>query len=443
MKSANGRIKNIASHITGLLGVRVLALTLMLAQTLMITRVFGAEAFGKLSFALSVGSVATLIICFGLDNVLMRDLAKVGVNRIAKDPQWRPKLQFILGFSVAAQGVICGSFLAYLFHTDELPNYKLSLIIVFSLIPLQVIRRFFEMLLQGAKRTTYSMIGSQVAQPLLMIIGIGASIQLQTPKLIETLLAIYVVAIVGSSLLSLIIFRPTWRRIYPEKAEFSSTIDKKSLLSSGFNLSIVTLAFLIGQQIDSVLIGLLRGPSDVAEVKIALRVAELASTLRVVASLYYRPRVIEAHANSNTQLLQSLARQQVILFSTTGSLISISIWVWAESITGIFGAEFVEAANVTRIYMIGIFVTMLCGPANMILAFTGHERLASRILAISLVIQICLDLILIPHFGSMGCAIANAAGLTFFGIWSSIYSYRRTGVNPTILCITSGLFGRK
>jgi len=107
--------------------------------------------------------------------------------------------------------------------------------------------------------------------------------------------------------------------------------------------------------------------------------------------------------------------------------------VFAEEAMGMFGEDFVAGAPVMRIYLIGVFFTMLAGPGSSLLSMCGHETMSARILWIALSVNLALDLALIPFYGALGCAIANMASLIVLGLAAAIMARRRTGIQPWAL----------
>lgn len=86
-----------------------------------------------------------------------------------------------------------------------------------------------------------------------------------------------------------------------------------------------------------------------------------------------------------------------------------------------------------RVYVLGVFVTMLCGPCTLLMTLCDHEHVASRILWASLAIQVVLDCILIPLFGPLGCAVSNCLSLLIMSVSGVIMTRKRLGVNTSVL----------
>ena len=71
----------------------------------------------------------------------------------------------------------------------------------------------------------------------------------------------------------------------------------------------------------------------------------------------------------------------------------------------------------------------MCGTPDVMLQMTGYEKLYKNIMVVAVFINISLNLILIPKFGSVGAAIASLIGLSFWNIASVVYVKKMVGIH--------------
>lgn len=429
-----------------LMSVRMLAIGLTFLQTIAITRVFGSEVFGLLSFALSISALLVLFLSAGLDQVLMRDIARIGKDIVSKSKRWRHTWNLIqryvvpLTIFISIVGVlVCG-------FTLFAKEYKFTLIVAFSVLPFILLRKYIEAMCQGTKQVTRSIMGSQIFYPTLMILGAlyvwYFGIEANSVNIAFT----YAVAVIGSFIASFILILTTLKNLklgdktqIINKEQQNESLDdspsEKKLLISGIHFSLVSLGFVLGQHIDVLLMGVLSTPENVALVRIAARVAEMAALMRAIVILQYKPLMSEAYGKGDFSLLQSHVSFMVKIFVITGIPITLGLWFFAEQAMAVFGSEFVSGAWAMRIYILGVFFLLLCGPCNAILSVTDNESKASKYIWIAIFINAVLDLILIPIFGAIGCGIANAASMVFVGVLSVRASRSLLNIDTTILSI--------
>jgi O-antigen/teichoic acid export membrane protein len=429
------------------MSVRMFAIGLTLVQTIVMTRVFGSEVFGLLSIALSVSALMVLLLSAGLDQILMRDIARIGKSRVAYSQRWQDLWRLVLLWVVPLTLVVASLGVLLISLTNIGGPYQLTLIAAFLLLPIILSRKFIESICLGTKQVVRSITGSQIVYPILMILG-GASIWLLgIDSDAQSVALTYAFAGVGSLIASSLLIAGALREmsakttvIDKESSENTDLLQSpgdKAILMSGVHFSLVSLGFVLSQHIDVLLMGVLSTPENVALVRIAARVAEMAGLMRAIIVLQYRPILSEAYGKKNLEVIEEHVSFMLKVFITTGLPIVIGTCVFAEEIMLVFGDEFEVGANALRIYIIGVFLTLLAGPGDVVLSQTGFESYASKTLMISLCVQILLGLILIPIWGVEGCATANLCALATTAILMRFNTKKHTGIEPSVVRLFS------
>tara|TARA_Y100000310_G_scaffold345402_1_gene464551 strand:+ start:59234 stop:60712 length:1479 start_codon:yes stop_codon:yes gene_type:complete len=85
----------------------------------------------------------------------------------------------------------------------------------------------------------------------------------------------------------------------------------------------------------------------------------------------------------------------------------------------LFGAKYVSGAVAMQILLLGVLVYMIGSINNNIISGIGHPIVVAKIIAISAVINVTLNLILIPIFGIEGAAAATSLSYLFMLIYST------------------------
>ncbi len=408
------------------LAVRLCAIGLTFIQTLALTRVFGAEIYGTLSLAISVGALLTLALSLGMDQVIMRDLARIGPAHAPRSPLWQNTLGQAARAVIPLATVVT---LAALCLTAQSGN-PAFLAIAVSL-PLLLARKFLENWVLGAGAVLRSMLASQIVFP--VAITVGAAILLITPASADLRAAgvLYTTAALSSVVAALILAAGTIRQTLPQTLQTTDLAP----LATGRALALVTFGFLASQHIDVLLTGLLSDPTDTALVRVSARVAEMLGLLRMVAVLHFKPKLAAAYGQQNRAALIAQTRSLTLIFTASGLPLFAALWLLAPQLLALFGPEFTAAAPVLRLYLIAVGLTLLAGPCTMLLTLCDAEKTAARILWIALSVNLILDLILIPKFGAMGCASANIAALATLSVLGIAATRRRIGIDPSILAL--------
>lgn len=429
------KIKKIFKKLGLLMFVRLFAIGLTFLQTIFITRVFGSEVFGQLSFALSVSALLVLLFSGGMDQVIMREIARVGIKNIRSSHSWRLICAALRKFTIPL-AIVGLSLIIFFIYAFLQSSFRLSLLFVIALIPLVLIRKYSEAINQGSKNILKSIFGSQVVYPLFMILGCIISASMSLPSNIQYLSLIYLVAVILSTFVAIFFVLVTINSTTEVRTVVEENISgstQRTYLNSGFHFALVSLGFIIGQHIDVLLMGFFSTADNVGLVRIAARVAEMAGLMRAIVVLQYKPLLAEAVGRNDKTLIQNHSKFMMNVYVLTGIPITLFCWIFAEEVMSVFGSEFVNGAWAMRIYLGGVLVTLIMGPSNSLLAMSGNEALASKILFQALSIQIVLDLLLIPSYGVNGCAIANCLSLTFLGFRSRYLTKKVLNIESSIL----------
>jgi O-antigen/teichoic acid export membrane protein len=90
----------------------------------------------------------------------------------------------------------------------------------------------------------------------------------------------------------------------------------------------------------------------------------------------------------------------------------------------LFGKEFIAGTGVLYILLLGQLSNTFSGSLALILQMTGNEKVFRNILTLGLIINVLLNIILIPRIGMIGAAIASAISLIVWNVLSLIYIKR-------------------
>ncbi len=77
----------------------------------------------------------------------------------------------------------------------------------------------------------------------------------------------------------------------------------------------------------------------------------------------------------------------------------------------LFGPQFVAGYPVMFILVVGFLLRSSMGPAEFLLNMLGEQRLCAAVLATTAVLDIALNLALVPRFGMLGAATATSISL--------------------------------
>ncbi len=175
--------------------------------------------------------------------------------------------------------------------------------------------------------------------------------------------------------------------------------------------SLATLAQIVIQRFDIVLIGVLRGPAEAAVYTAATRFLVAGQLGNTGISMAAQPRFTELFAVGNRRGANTVYQTTTAwLVALTWPLYLLAM-IYAPAVLAVFGHAYHAGGAVMLILGCAMLVATGCGLVDMVLTTTGRTSwsLANGLLAVTL--NAGVDLALIPRYGMTGAAIGWAAAI--------------------------------
>ncbi len=151
---------------------------------------------------------------------------------------------------------------------------------------------------------------------------------------------------------------------------------------------------------------------DVAVFHNAFRTSSLVMLVLMAINSIAAPKFSALHHQGDIESLKHIAIWSTRLMVLACIPVLGFILVFSEWIMGLFGPEFVVGAPVLVVLALGQFVNVATGSVGFLLSMTGHERYLLCSSGITAVVMVGLCVWLIPEYGVMGAAIAQAVSLS-------------------------------
>ncbi len=189
------------------------------------------------------------------------------------------------------------------------------------------------------------------------------------------------------------------------------------LMIDGFTLFILNL--------DVLLLEYLRVPPDQIGIYFAaLKTISLIAFVHFSISAVAMPRFAALHARGEiAEIRQFLLRMQKWCFWPS-ALGAAFLLIAGKPLLWLFGPDFIAAYPVMFILAVGLLLRAGAGPAQNLLAVSGHQDKAAMILFATLLLNGGLGFALIPRFGIEGAAIAISAAFAFEAIVTILLTRR-------------------
>jgi len=379
---------------------------------------YGTEAdYGVFSLAFAILSICTVIATLGLQQGIPRSIAYVrGGNDSERVQKLIPaSVQFglIAGISLGIIVFLASDILAAKIFHDTALGFPLK---IFALgIPFLTLIYVFVSVFRGfddVKPTVYFRdILRNFLFPLLLLPIIF--LDLPFTGVFYAFVASLVICFVA-----LIVY--TVKRL-PFPIGFRTRLSvnpvaRELLLFSLPLLGVVMLNFIIAWT-DTLMLGGLKSSADVGLYNAAHPLAQFISAPLGAMVLIYMPVASGLYAQGSVPEMRRIFSIITKWLCSATLPLFLILFLFPDTVLSfLFGASYAPAATALRILSIGFIISNLLGPNRATLIAIGEVRFIMRATLATAVLNIGLNIALIPPFGIEGAAIASVAAITSINV---------------------------
>jgi O-antigen/teichoic acid export membrane protein len=405
--------------------VRVLGAGLGFAFNVALARVLGAEGLGVYNLSLTFTLIASVVGRMGMDAAML----KFGATSYA-DQDWR-RLAAVHRMGMAIAAVCCGlvatsSFLAADWvaaniYSDPAIANPLRLMSL-ALLPFSLLSLYGELLKAGQHQALSSLVqGAALPIVNLLLLFVFADQLAGASAAAGLYLAGTVVVCIAAYVL--------WRRSVPSPYPVPvKSFRLRELLATAMPMYGSAMADVVMTFSDVLILGLFVSSAEVGIYTAAARTALLTRFLLLATSAVAAPRFAALHAANDKQGVARLALRSTLLTTVSTLPLLLLFIVFPERILSLFGPQFEAGASVLIILAIGQFVNAATGPVGYLLNMSGFHRIEGRVAVAGAVMTVGLCFALIPVWGVLGAAAANAIATAVSNLARVYFAKSRLGI---------------
>lgn len=406
---------------------RIGAVLLGFALHLVLARTLSLEAYGNYTYAFSWATVLSFVSRLGYTNSIVRFTADY-VRREA----WgalrgllhhaRARV-LVVSIIFATTALLIGS----RFSDGVDTTFYLSLL----LIPLLSLASLQDGLLRGLKRPGLAIAVDGLVRPGATLVLLLAAALFGLDGSTEQAM----LAMVGGSITALVLARIWERRHLPSRTRTEPPDHRGSREWTSVSLALLMMGSmsLIHNRADIIMLGWLRGPEEVALYAAASRFAVILLLPLQAVSAIAAPMIAESYGDTDRSDLQRIAGMSGLLVSAFTLPAAIAFIILGEHVLAIFGPEFQEGYSALVWLVLGQTVSALCGCVAVLMTMTSQHNTAALFNGATAALNLILNWLLIPRYGSMGAAIATGTSLGVQHVLMLTYVVRRLRIDPTAL----------
>lgn len=203
-------------------------------------------------------------------------------------------------------------------------------------------------------------------------------------------------------------------------------------IRAGLAIMLIATGTAMMERIDVLIIGTFLSAEDVAVYSVASRIALIgAMAINAINAAFGPPLSVAISARDGTTA-GPLARRAAVMASVFLSIFWAILLVFGGTILLLFGESYTSGWTVLIILGLAQLLVATFGATGGIVVFAGAEKTVVKASLLALLLNLCLNLVLVPAIGAVGAAIGSLAALFVLQAQLALWC-RRTLDHPTDL----------
>jgi O-antigen/teichoic acid export membrane protein len=202
----------------------------------------------------------------------------------------------------------------------------------------------------------------------------------------------------------------------------------KKILRFGIPLFFSGIAFTLMSKVDVLLIEYYTLSENVGIYNAALMLSGLISLPLTGLNQAISPMISDLYNRDEIDKLITTLQISTRWISMIGLGSGLILFLFSDEIILLWGTDYLAGSIFLSILVIPKAVNAVTGSSGFVLQMTGHQDLSFLNNILSLIINIVLDVILIPRFGPIGAAVGTAIALSLNNILCLIEVYWKVGL---------------
>jgi O-antigen/teichoic acid export membrane protein len=188
------------------------------------------------------------------------------------------------------------------------------------------------------------------------------------------------------------------------------------------------LLYLVMQVSSTLMLGVWADSADVSQYAVAWRTAMLVSFVPLAISTIVQPKFAALYARGDMQSLAATTRGAAVLMVACSAPVLLVFVAVPERIVSIFGSDFADGAVILQILAVGQLSNIALSSVGILLVMSGQEKQFRNVLVAAVCVALLLNITLIPAYGAIGAAAAEASALVVLNVLFGYAVWKKHGI---------------
>jgi len=414
---------------------KVLGALLGFTSSLFITRSFGSGTFGGLRFALSLMTIVSILSIVGVSSGVQRFVATADSDSDAISYYFLSMgVGFVSSIIVGSVTFFSADSISIFFFGNDDPGIFLRFVGIS--LPFVALYKISLSATRGWNYSSPNTLIRDIAVKLIKFITFGGVVYfgLSQTSIAISLLVIYGSVFLLSILATAYVIRrqidDPWRVIRSVKFDIEKL---HVLLSFSIPLVFTKGVWFLMNNADTLMIGYFSDESAVGLYAAAFSLAVFVRMVLGASGALFMPNLAKLYENDQLTDLQSVYRRTTKWMIVLSLPVMIGNLGFPDVLLSLFRQEFVSASLTLGVLSVGVFSHVLFGLNSGALKSIDRPRILLYNNILVLVLNLILNVILIPRFGILGGAVATSVSYILLNILHGFVLYRDIRLVPVRL----------
>jgi len=212
------------------------------------------------------------------------------------------------------------------------------------------------------------------------------------------------------------------------KANDTDLFTYSFIAHKSYPMAISNLAIFLMMTFDVVFLKKFKGDETVAYYSIVMKLVSVLFMINNSVYISVSLKIAQLYTEKNqTELVKVLKESARIIVMLTFAVVLV-VCLFSEDILYFFGENYIEGKQALLILMIGQLLASFFGVSAIYLNMTGRQSIFQVVLISAVLLNLLLNIILIPMYSLTGAAIAFVSSLLFWNIVTAIIIYKKDKV---------------
>ncbi|PZO77655.1 MAG: multi antimicrobial extrusion protein MatE [Mesorhizobium amorphae] len=403
--------------------IRILSAVIGFVSQVLMARWMGTFDYGIFVLVWLVVVIAGSLSCLGFHTSVVRFVPEYRERNMLAELRGIVATSRVFVLVASSVLTALGLLVFWLFRDRVAPFYVAPFMLGFLCLPMVALGDTMQGLARSRSWAIAALAPTFILRPVLILVVMAAAVGLGYPPNAEVAVISALIATYLTTIGQVVVISGWMSR---EMVPGPSRVLLRHWLVVSLPIFLSESFFFLLTNADVLMVGVYMQPDDVGVYFATVK------TLALVHFVYFAVKAGAAQryaqfTHGNPEGLAAFARETVSWTFWPSLLMSLAVLLAGEPLLALFGPEFVSGYWLLFPLLAGVIMRAAIGPAEALLTMSGHQNACAAVFAATLVFNIALSVVLIPHFGLWGAAIATALSILFEAIGLAWTVWRKHG----------------